>query len=237
MRRFAILCTLVLCACAGPPPYATTVGVLQPGSTLSVKVASSDVNAYAPVVGGPRNRFTVEATALDKNSLPPAPTMRPSRDGVSVFSGAVLRSLLIRVPDGVALVVDSANGDVRVTNISGTANVRAKHGNVQIIVPAYAQANVGIGTLSVTMGSTAWPGDLHFSTQSGDIEVWINENAKFDVRMHTDDGTLFTDFALRGTSSGTSETIEGPVNGGAARGIDIETHAGAIRLLKLHPEA
>jgi hypothetical protein len=48
---------------------------------------------------------------------------------------------------------------------------------------------------------------------------------------------LFTDFNLRGTSQGRSETIDGDVNGGGTRSIDIETQAGAIRLLKLHPQA
>jgi hypothetical protein len=67
--------------------------------------------------------------------------------------------------------------------------------------------------------------------------VWINENAAFDVHLHTDRGTLFTDFDLRGTSQGGSETIDGRVNGGGSHGIDIETSAGQIRLLRLHPQA
>jgi hypothetical protein len=237
MLRYASLLALALFACSGPAPYATTVGILQPGKTLSVKMFSGDVNAYAPANGEPRNRFTIEATASDKNALPAAPVMRPARDGVGVDALAPLRSLLVRVPDGVALRVDSARGDVRVTNVTGTVDVHATQGTVQIIVPSYAQASVGTGNLSVTMGSTDWPGTLRFSTQSGDIEVWINENAQFDVHLHTDNGMLFTDFALRGTSSGTAETIDGPVNGGGPRRIDIESNAGAIRLLKLHPEA
>jgi len=108
---------------------------------------------------------------------------------------------------------------------------------VQIITPSYAQARVGNGGLSVTMGAGDWPGTLHFSTQRGDIEVWVNENVPFHVHLHTANGSLFTDFALRGTSSGTSETIDGDVNGGGPRGIDIESNAGVIRLLRLHPEA
>jgi hypothetical protein len=237
MRRLLLLLTLALNACASPQPYATTIGILKPPATLAVRVANSDVNAFAPVVGEPRDRFTVEATALDPKAQPAAPTMRPAGDGVTVVADAPMRSLLVRVPDGVALAVDSAKGDVRVTNVTGAVDVRAQQGSVQIIVPSYAQARVGNGTLSVTMGSTDWPGTLHFSTESGDIEVWVTETAKFHVRLHTDKGTLFTGFDLRGVSAGTAETIDAPVNGGGTRAIDIETHAGAIRLLKLHPEA
>ncbi len=134
----------------------------------------------------------------------------------------------MRVPDGVDLDVDSAAGDVHVTNIEGNARVHAVKGDVQIILPGYAEARVGTGRLSATMGAMQWPGTLHFSTESGDIELWVNENAKFHIRMHTDNGTLFSDFDLRGSSAGSAETIDANVNGGGAQSIDIETKAGAI---------
>ncbi|HXM08005.1 MAG TPA: DUF4097 family beta strand repeat-containing protein, partial [Candidatus Acidoferrum sp.] len=148
-----------------------------------------------------------------------------------------LGSLLLRVPDGVALAIKSSQGDVHVTNITGVVDVSAAKGDVQIMVPAYAQASIGEGNLSATMGSTNWPGTLHFTLGHGDAEVWVNENTAFHVRLHTDNGMLFTDFDLRGTSHGHSETIDGMINGGGPRSIDIETRAGAIRLLKLHPQA
>jgi DUF4097 and DUF4098 domain-containing protein YvlB len=47
---------------------------------------------------------------------------------------------------------------------------------------------------------------------------------------------LFTDFDLRGTSSGRAETIDGSVNGGTAQRIDVETSSGAIRLLRMQPQ-
>ena len=115
--------------------------------------------------------------------------------------------------------------------------MHAAKGNVQIILPGYVEARVGTGRLSATMGAMQWPGTLHFSTESGDIEVWVNENAKFHMRMHTDNGTLFSDFDLRGTLRRQRRNDRHRVNGGGAQSIDIESKAGAIRLLKLHPEA
>ena len=105
------------------------------------------------------------------------------------------------------------------------------------MIAGYAQASVTKGQISVTMGSTTWPGVLTFRNQDGDVEVWVTETAKFRVHLHTGDGMLFTDFPLHGTSSGTGETIDGVVNGGAARAIDIDVKRGNIRLLSLHPEA
>jgi len=204
---------------------------------MEVRVASTTLSAFAPAVGEPSNRFTVSATAMAKGTPPPAPTVRPNRTGIVVDAPDRLADLLVRVPSGVTLVVHSQSGDVRVTNIPGPANLFAGNGNVQAIVPGYASASTVTGNLGITVGGTSWPGTLVFRSGRGDVVVWVNEQAKFRVRMHTDDGTLFTDFDLRGTSSGASETIDGAVNGGSAQRIDVETRAGTVRLLRLHPEA
>ncbi len=214
----------------------TTVGVLKPGATLVVQVGSATVNVYQPAAKQRRDLFTISATALPKASPPPVPRLRVTRGGVLVVAPAKLGSLLVRVPDGVNVVVDSRQGDVNVTDISGNARVDAARGNVNIMLPGYAQASVGEGNLSVTMGSTDWPGTLQFSARRGDIDVKINASAAFDVHLHTADGALFTEFGLRGTSNGSAETIDGGVNGGAARGIDVESEAGAVRLLRLAPQ-
>lgn len=237
-NAIALLLLLPLSSgCASQPPYATTVGVLLPGSTMHVRAASATVSAYAPAAGEERTRFTVEATALTRSTPPPAPRLSAIGHGLMVQAGEPLAALLVRVPDGVDLVINAQHGDVHVTGIAGNADVTALDGDVQMLLPGYAQVRAGRGNVAVTMGSTGWPGTLHFSTQQGNIEVWVNENAAFDVRLHTARGTLFTDFDLRGTSQGSSETIEGRVNGGGSHGIDIETSAGTIRLLRLHPQA
>lgn len=210
--------------------------MLKPGERLEVRVASATLNAYQPSAGQPRRAFTISATALGKQTPPQAPALRPVPSGVIVNAPAPLASLLVRVPDGVELVVRSEQGDVNVTDINAGARIIAKRGNVKVMLPGYAQAAVGQGDLSVTMGSTDWPGTLRFSTQNGNVELWIIATAAFHVHLHTDSGSLFTDFGLRGTSQGRSETIDGSVNGGAGRGIDVEAASGTIRLLRLTPQ-
>jgi hypothetical protein len=232
-----LLLSLALAACSSPSPYVTTVGVLKPGATLAVRVNSATINAYQPVTGQPRDLFTIAATALPKGTPPPPPRVQPEPLGVIVHAPAGLDSLLVRVPDGVNLLVESRRGNVNVTDIAGNAQVLAEHGNVDVKLPGYAQAAVGEGNLSVTMGATQWPGTLYFSTHRGDIEVWISAKADFEVHLHTDNGVLFTDFGLRGTSMGNAETIDGTVGFGSTHRIDIETSDGAIRLLRLQPQA
>lgn len=235
-HRFALLLPLVaLCSCASPAPYATSIGILQPGATMHVRITRGDLRAYEPIIGGPQNRFTIRATALDANAPPPAPLVRAIGNGIDVTAPDPLRSLLVRVPQSVNLAVDSTFGNVSVTNIPGNVTVKAGAGNVHIMLSGYAQVALGKGPMSVTMGSTTWPGLLKFTDGDGDVEVWVEQIAKFHVRLHTDDGTLFTDFPLRGHSHGPSETIDANVNGGASRSIDIEVKRGTIRLLGMKP--
>jgi hypothetical protein len=231
-----LLIGLGLSACNAASPYVSTVGVLKPGTTLSVRIINAPLNAFAPEARQRRDLFTVAATALSKGAVPPPPLLRPAARGLLVTAPNPLAALLVRVPNNVNLVVDSRRGDVSVTDISGNARIVARDGNVTLMLPGYAQAAVGQGNLKVTMGANDWPATLHFSTQNGDVQLRVRATMGFTVHLHTDDGALFTDFGLRGISSGHSETIDGNVNGGGPRRIDVETGSGGVQLLRLQPQ-
>lgn len=202
---------------------------------MTVRILRGTVNAYAPLVGQRNDVYTVQAFALP-SSTPPAPRIRSVSGGIEIDAPA-LRSLLVRVPQGVDLTVVSSSGDVNVTDISGNADVSLASGTAQLMLPGYGEASIAkSGALNVTIGSDRWPGTLRFTNDDGDVDLSVNENAKFHVRLFTGNGTIFTDFDLRGSSSGKSETIDGAVNGDATRGVYVETKAGAIRLLRLAPQ-
>jgi Putative adhesin len=237
MKGSALLLLLpLLAACSNAAPFSNTIGILRPGSTLTVRVTDATLAAYQPAAGEARDRFTVAATAA--RGVPPVvPRIRPAHRGVLVAAPGKLMSLLVRVPDGVTLVVDSQRGDVNVTNVNGPVRVSAAQGDVRIVLrQSFAQTTVGQGNVTVTMGATQWPGTLHVSTQRGDISLSVVQTAAFAVRLHTGDGTLFTDFDLRGTSHGTSETIDGVVNGGSGQRIVVDTGKGSIQLLRLQAQ-
>jgi hypothetical protein len=238
VKHYTALVVLAFVACSSSPsPYVTHYGVLKPGSVLTVNIESGVINAFKPAQGEPANQYTIAATAPAGASPPPAPKVRSSGTGVIVDAGGTLANLLVRVPQGVDLIVHSRNGNVNVTDISGNVEVQAANGNVKIMVTGRAQASSTNGSIDATMGATSWPGTLHFSAQEGDVTVYVPETAAFHARLHTDDGTLFTDFDLRGTSQGSNETIDAPVNHGNAFGLDLESKRGTVRLLRLAPQA
>jgi len=239
VKRFALLLlpAFVACSHGSYTPYSTTTGVLKPGSVITVEMTSGVLNAYKPAEGDPPNRFTVSATALEGATPPPAPAIRLAKNGIVIDAPAPLASLLVRVPSGVDLVVHSRRGNVNVTDITGNVDVAAGEGSVKIMIAGRAQASTNEGNIDATIGAQSWSGTLNFSSNDGDVTLFVPDVAAFRARMHTDDGTLFTDFPLRGTSHGNNETIDAPVNNGTASGVDLRSKRGTVRLLRLTPQA
>lgn len=241
MKRYALLLVLTFVGCSSSAPLTSTIGSLPAGTTLTVLASRAAINVYKPAVGEPSDRYTIATMVRGATANVATPVVRRAGRGVVATiadPGDVKEyGVLVRVPDRVNLVIRDKNGNVTVTDINGNVDVNAGTGNVKIMVPGYAQASSITGNVDVTMGATAWHGTLHFSSVTGDVNVYVPEIAKFHVHMHTDNGTLFTDFPLRGTANGTSETIDENVNGGAAFGLDITTHNGTVRLLRLAPQA
>ena len=237
MRRpLSLFLLALLAACSSHEPYTVSLGILKPTMTMTVVVKDGTLNVYKPEVGQPADQYTIAASALNGTN-PPAPKVERAGNGIVVRADNPLYGLLVRLPDRVNLDVQSTKGNVNVTDVSGAIDVRAGQGNVKIMVPGVAEASTINGNVDATIGAMQWQGTLKFSAQNGDVTVYVPEIAKFHVRLHTDDGTIFTDFPLRGTSSGSNETIDAPVNGGSAWGIDIEAHHGTVRLLRLTPQA
>jgi hypothetical protein len=233
----ALVLALAFVACSHHEPYATSVGQLAPGSSILVEVADANVSVYKPAAGDPSDRFTVAAMALPNSQPAPPKIRRNGPNAIRVEAPDPLYGLLVRLPTSVSLAVRTKKGNVNVTDVDGPVDVHAGDGDVHIMVPGIAQASTVKGSIDATIGVTTWKGTLHFTAQDGDVTVYVPETASFHARLHTDDGTIFTDFGLRGTSVGSNETIDAPVRNGTTFGIDIESHRGTVRLLRLTPQA
>ena len=208
-------------------------GPLQPGATIVVRNIQGDINAYAPAHGQPQNAYTIwayspaGAAAASLSVTPLLVTARARVPGVR---------FLVRGPAGCALDVDTQRGNVNIADFEGVVNARVDRGDIKMLIPLYGDASIGTGNMSVIFAATNWPGTLHFTTDDGNVELYVNENAKARVRLHTDNGSVYSDFNLRGTSRGTIETIDSTINGGGPRSVDVEVKNGSIRLMQLKPQ-
>ena len=222
----------VLSACSGAPPVVQHSAIMQPGGTIVVTNLGGDINAFAPARNEAADRYTLAAYASSAADV----SMTYSRLLVTATARKPGVRFLLRAPRGTALDLSTQNGNIGVADYDGIVNAHAVHGDVKMLIPAYGSASTGTGNVSVIFASDTWPGTLHFSAENGNVEIYVNETAKARVRMHTGDGTVFSDFNLTGTSHGTSETIDGPINGGGPRSIDVEVKHGSIRVMQLKPQ-
>jgi hypothetical protein len=234
VKRLSLLLLLsCLAACAAERPTLTRSGVFQPGGTIVVRNIQGDVNAYAPAHDQPQNEYTIWAYE-PANAAPSTVTVRPLLIAAQAHAPGV--RFLVRGPAGAAMDISTQRGNINVADFEGIVNAHVDRGNIKMLIPLYGNASTGTGNMSVIFAATDWPGTLHFSSDNGNIELYVNENAKAHVRLHTDDGTVFSDFNLRGTSSGNSETIDAVINGGGPRSVDVEVKTGSIRLMQLKPQ-
>jgi hypothetical protein len=209
-------------------------GALPPGGTIVVRTAAGDINAYAPERGAPQDRYTIEAYA--PGDVQPAATVVKRGPLITAISTKPGVRYLVRGPKGGAMDLSTQRGSIMVADFDGVVNAHNDDGDVKMLIPQYGNVSVGTGNVSVIFASTDWPGTLHFSTQHGNVELYVNENAKAQVRLHTENGNVFSDFPIKGSSHGTSETIVSSINGGGPRSIDVEVKAGSIRLMQLKPQ-
>jgi hypothetical protein len=208
-------------------------GVFEPGGTIVVRNIQGDVNAYAPAHGQPQNQYTISAyepAGAAHSAVRVSPLL------VTATARAPGVRFLVRGPEGAAMDLATNRGNINVADFEGVVNAHTDRGDIKMLIPLYGNASIGTGNMSVIFAATNWPGTLHFTNESGNIELYVNENAKLHVRLHTGDGNVFSDFNLRGVSTGNSETIDTFINGGGPRSIDVEVKRGSIRLMQLKPQ-
>ena len=235
MKRSILLLPLaLLAACAEPAPQFKQTGVFPAGATIVVRNLKGNVDGYAPERDQPADEYTVAAYGPPRSvTIKKAPLL------VSAQALQPGVNFLIRGPKGGSMDLSTQQGDIHVGDFEGVVNAHTDRGSIAMLIPQYGNASIGTGNMSVIFASTDWPGTLSFTVGNGNVELYVNEHAKSRIRMHTDNGTIFTDFApqtLHGSSVGSNETLTGTLNGGGPRSIDVEVHNGIIRVLQLKPQ-
>ena len=232
----------------GPRQISVTQSGHFSGSIMSVVNQHGDIYAYAPAIGEPADKYTVTQASASKGAQTAVKidrlqlTVCPKPTGVhhlaEVCSAGLAPSVdyTVRIPKQARASLFTNNGAIHATDVAGPVDARVHTGDIKIQIPSYADAAAQDGNITVMFGDAQWPGTLHFSTERGDVELWVPATADADVALHTDHGTIFTDFNLRGTSNGNAETIVGSIGRGGNRKVDVHVTNGSIRMLKLTPQ-
>jgi len=196
-----------------------------------------NVSIYAPERGQSPAAFTMDATGADARR---DVTVRRSGNRITIVTHGLGTDLLIRGPKGTIINVKAADGNINAADFDGVVNASTDRGDIKMLLPQYGNAQARTGNVSVIFASTAWPGTLHFTSGRGDVDIYVNQAAAADVDLITMNGTIFTDFPLKGNAHGMSEMIDGNINVSpgvrSKHTIDAFALDGSIRLLQLKPQ-
>lgn len=116
------------------------------------------------------------ATAADATREAGALSVQPRREGSTVYlgvrrvEGRVRVDMDVLVPDGVAVVLDVAKGDVRVEGLHGRVEAHVARGDVQVMDHA-APLTLVIASGDVTLRRI--DGDVQLDVKSGDIVAGV----------------------------------------------------------------
>lgn len=241
-----------------------TVPLTKPNDTGSLEV--SLVTGSITVTGTKGKEVIIKASAgesrvrerEDAGGLKRIPntnlglTITEQNNQVKVSTEAVTRkaNLEIQVPQNFNLRLSTVNsGDLVVRNVNGNLELSNVNGSILLEnVSGNAVANTTNGKVKANI--LRWDGKspMAFSTLNGNVDVTLPANSKFNTKLRSDRGEVYTDFemtreaaqaqAKKGSRNekglyrvSTADFITGKVNGGGPE-IMIKNMNGNIYLRK-----
>ncbi|WP_342086274.1 DUF4097 family beta strand repeat-containing protein [Dyadobacter sp. OTU695] len=141
--------------------------------------------------------------------------------------------LNIKVPMKFSLNVGTINeGDVLVENVDGVLEITNVNGDIRLNnISGSAVANTVNGLLKVNFKTVDTKSPMAFSTLNGNVDVTLPPTAKFDVKIKSDQGEIYSDFDVdveKGVQQATrtakdgmykvsiEDWVKGKVNGGGS---------------------
>jgi DUF4097 and DUF4098 domain-containing protein YvlB len=107
-------------------------------------------------------------------------------------------TLNIKVPQKFALNVSTVNnGDILIENVAGELEIQNVNGNIVLNnIAGSAVANTINGVLKANFKTIDTSSPMAFSTLNGNVDVTIPATAKFDVKLKSDRGEIYSDFDM-----------------------------------------
>ncbi len=142
----------------------------------------------------------------------------------------------ITVPAQVNLSAESVNGEVRVQDISGRADLETTNGRVEVInASGSVNAETTNGAIEVSL-SKVTPGEtMRFATTNGRIEADFPPDFTADISASTTNGHVDCDFPMTVQGRIRRTSLEGRIGSGSSSSIGrvtLRTTNGSIRIVR-----
>lgn len=188
----------------------------QPSGEVTVRGVEGDrIRVQADDEKAFRDRFSIE-TGKDSVDI-----RQNDKLGFGIFGRGESVDLVIEVPHGAHVSIETQSGDIEATDLSGAKAFRTASGE---IVLRRLSGAVEVETVSgdVEIDGPA-PLDLKLRTVSGDVEVRVPQLKRLD--MGTTSGDMQVDAELRGDGPFAVRTISGDVEIVGRSGFRIEAES------------
>jgi hypothetical protein len=121
---------------------------------------------------------------------------RGNRVSVSTDSWARAVDLRIEVPADSSVVLSTVNdGDISVSGLAGELELHNTNGEITVRdARGPVSANTVNGDVTVVFGRAVAAAPMAFSTLNGDVDLTLPADARFDVRLKSENGDIYSDF-------------------------------------------
>ncbi|GGM92135.1 hypothetical protein GCM10010967_26530 [Dyadobacter beijingensis] len=228
-----------------------TVPLSDPAKPGSLKVHL--VTGSIRVTGYNGNQVVIDATTPGRQDKPEKPKensegmKRISKNGALDISATEENNVVnvssklfntkmelnIKVPMKFKLNVGTVNdGDITIENVDGEMEITNVNGDIRLTnVSGSAVANTVNGLLKANFKTVDAKSPMAFSTLNGNVDITLPPAAKFDLKMKSDRGEIYSDFdvdvdkttpqATRSAKEGMykvsiEDWVKGKVNGGGS---------------------
>jgi len=194
-----------------------TVPLSKPGQPMTLKVNGPE-EGNVKVVGTDGQEVIIETYAREESSSERTREPKRKTEGLRlVKSGssrlgigeennvvwvdfgraADISDIIIEVPRQCSLTAGTVDGDILVENISGDLEAKSSDGDVVLTgVSGSVIASTADGDVTVVLNSVTPGMPMSFSTVEGDVDVTLPADVKATVRLKTEEGEFYTDFAI-----------------------------------------
>lgn len=139
-------------------------------------------------------------------------------------------SYVVRVPAGVAVEVETVNGNVVLRGLDTPASVETVNGSIDFDAAGAHRLETVNGQIRARLTGTGWQGTLSVETVNGGIDLTLPANFAADVHGETVNGGIQSDFPMTIEGRWGPKSFRGTIGGGGGRTLSLETVNGGIRL-------
>lgn len=217
-----------------PISAAGTLSIISGNGRITVEAADTqtiEVSAERVVKAGNEAAANDQLKAFEiKEDVGPDRVVIDSSTRGLQINVSRLVNYTVRVPRGVAVTLESSNGEITATNLAGAFSASSSNGRIRgIDLSGSAKVSATNGVIELRMAAVA-EGGISAETTNGTVTVTVPRGANADLTARVTNGAIQRENIDLQVSEESRRRLDGRLGPGGPL-IRLETTNGAIRLI------